>query len=265
MEGLAPMPHALFRFYGELNDLLPPARRGAAFLHRFDGAPAVKDAIEALGVPHPEVDLVLAGGEPVDFAWRLRDGARVSVYPRFAAIDVGGVTRVRPPPLPGPPRFALDAHLGRLARHLRTLGVDATWTRDVRDEELARAAAAEGRVVLTRDVGLLERSAVVHGRWLRETDPARQLAEVVRRFGLARAVAPFTRCLCCNTPLAAVDDERVLRRVPPRVRERHGTFRSCPSCGRVYWAGSHARRMERLVDDVLAAAGAAPAPSPAAS
>ncbi|HSD67879.1 MAG TPA: twitching motility protein PilT, partial [Vicinamibacteria bacterium] len=75
------MTRAHLRFYAELNDFLPPARRGVTFLHEVPGRPPVKDVIESLGVPHTEVDLVLADGESVDFSWRLRDGARVSVYP----------------------------------------------------------------------------------------------------------------------------------------------------------------------------------------
>jgi uncharacterized protein with PIN domain len=244
---------AVFRFYAGLNDFLPRARRGVAFVHPFAGSPAVKDAIESLGVPHPEVDLVLADGEPVELGWRLRDGARVSVYPRFESLDVAAVTLVRPAPL-ADARFALDAHLGRLARHLRMLGFDARWERDVRDDELARIAAEEQRVLLTRDVGVLKRSCVTHGYWVRAHDPVTQLAEVVRRFDLSRSLAPFRRCLRCNGLLEPVAKEAVQERLPPRVRAQRDAFRRCPSCARIYWAGSHTVRMDRLIRSTLAAA-----------
>jgi uncharacterized protein with PIN domain len=245
------MGRATFRFYAELNDFLPRGRRGVPFEHAFLGRPAVKDAIEALGVPHTEVDLILADGESVGFSWPLRDGARVSVYPVFEAFDIGPLARVRPAPL-REVRFVLDGHLGRLARHLRMLGLDARWRADARDEELAAIAAAEGRVLLSRDQGLLKRRLVTHGYWVRATDPRRQLAEVVRRLDLARSVAPFRRCLRCNEPLEPVAPEAVAGRVPPGVRARHEAFRRCPSCDRVYWAGSHHRRMQRLVAELLA-------------
>ena len=90
---------AQFRFYGELNDFLSPGRRQVTFAHPFDGHPSVKDTIEALGVPHPEVDLLLVNGESVDFTCQLADGDRVSVYPAFESIDVTPVVRVRPRPL----------------------------------------------------------------------------------------------------------------------------------------------------------------------
>jgi hypothetical protein len=239
------------RFYAELNDLLPPARRGVAFPHDFLGGPSVKDVIESLGVPHTEVDLILADGESVAFSWILRDGARVSVYPHFESIDVAPLTRVRPAPL-REARFVLDGHLGRLARHLRMLGLDTRWRSDAGDEELAAVAAAERRILLTRDAGLLKRSVVTHGHRVRESEPRRQLAEVVDRFDLRRAIDPFRRCLRCNDLLEDVSKEEVADALPPRVRERQEAYRRCPACRRVYWAGSHHRRMARLVSDLLA-------------
>lgn len=244
------MRRALFRFYAELGDFLPLARRGVEFAHAFQGSPSVKDVIEALGIPHTEVDLVLADGESVGFGWRLRDGARVSVYPVFEAFDVGPLTRVRATPLRRT-RFVADVHLGTLARYLRLAGLDVRWERDARDEELARAAETEERIVLTRDRGLLKRRGVTHGYCVRERAPARQLAEVVRRFDLSRALAPFTRCLRCNGLLAAAAPEEVAAGLPPGVRARHRAFRRCAGCGRVYWEGSHVRRMKRLLEDAL--------------
>jgi uncharacterized protein with PIN domain len=241
---------AEFRFYAELEDFLPRARRGVTFPCEFQGGPSVKDVVESLGVPHTEVDLLLADGESVDFSWILRDGARVSVYPAFRSIDVAPVSLARPVPL-REPRFVADGHLGRLSRYLRMLGLDTAWQRDACDEEIARVAATQDRIVLTRDRGLLKRRIVAHGYYVRELEPRRQLSEVVRRFDLARSIAPFARCLRCNALLEAARKEDVGSGLPPRVRERHDEFRRCPSCGRVYWAGSHRRSMERLVGQVL--------------
>jgi hypothetical protein len=251
------MHHAQFRFYAELNDFLPRSRRGTSFVHAFAGSPSVKDAIESLGVPHAEVDLILADGESVDFGSCLRNGMRVAVYPTFESLDVASLTRVRPAPLRDL-RFVLDGHLGRLARHLRMAGFDVRWRRDAGDEELAGLSAAERRVLLTRDRGLLKRSAVTHGYFVREVEPARQLAEVIRRFDLARQVAPFRRCLRCNDLVETVPEEAVAGQLPPRVRERQRAFRRCPACGRIYWAGTHHRRMERLLEEILAEAGGPP-------
>jgi hypothetical protein len=138
------------------------------------------------------------------------------------------------------------------------LGFDTLWRSDARDEEIAGIAAAEGRIVLTRDSGLLKRRIVTHGYRVREGDPRRQLAEVVRRLDLLRSVAPFRRCLRCNDLLETVRKEDVAGGLPPRVRERHEAFRRCPSCRRVYWAGTHHRRMERLVSELRESASREP-------
>src|SRR6266849_4499289 len=78
---VAPPSVAQFRFYEELNDFLAPALRKCEFAYAFTGTPSVKDAFEAIGVPHTEVDLVLVDGESVDFTKRLAGGERVAVYP----------------------------------------------------------------------------------------------------------------------------------------------------------------------------------------
>lgn len=239
------MPKALFRFYGELNDFLPPEHRQTPIVHRFDLSAPVKDVIEGLGVPHPEVDLILANGQSVDFTYSVQDGDRVSVYPVFESLDITPLLRLRPRPLRRP-RFLLDAHLGRLARYLRMLGFDALYRNDCADHELAALSARERRILLTRDTGLLKHGIVTHGYWLRSTEARRQLVEVVRRFDLWRQMAPFTRCMRCNAPLAPAPAEAVAS-APPEARRRHRRFWRCPDCGRLYWQGSHYQRMQSWI------------------
>ncbi len=244
------MKQATVRFYAELNDFLPPERRARPVDYSFHTAPSVKDMIESCGVPHTEVDLVLVNGQPVDFGHRVNAGDRVSVYPMFEAIDIGPVTKVRPEPL-REPRFVLDTHLGKLASYLRMCGFDAAWDRSAGDAELARISREQRRVLLTRDRGLLKRRLVTHGHFVRETDPRRQLIEILHRFDLARLVNPLSRCIECNARLRGVEPDAVRDRLPPRVRESQRRFQLCPGCGRVYWQGSHHARMLRFVASAL--------------
>ncbi len=239
------MNRVLFRFYAELNDFLEDGRRYRSFVREFLTPVPVKDAIEGLGVPHTEVDLVLVNGESVDFSHPVADGDRVSVYPMFESIDITPVLRVRPEPL-REPRFVLDIHLGRLAAYLRMAGFDSLYRNDWQDAELAAVSSGERRILLTMDRGLLKRSEITHGYLVRETDPHRQLEEVFRRFDLARAIKPFTRCLRCNTELQPVSKESVADRLPPRLEAAQ--LHHCPGCRRVYWPGSHYRRMERILE-----------------
>lgn len=241
---------AFFRFYAELNDFLPAQRRQKTFVAPFELSGSVKDMIESLGVPHTEVDLILANGRSVDFAYLVQDGDRISVYPVFESIDISPVLRVRPEPL-REPAFVLDVHLGQLAVYLRMLGFDTLYRNDYADEELARISSREGRILLTRDRGLLKRTIVTHGYCLRTTDPRQQVVEVLRRFDLRSAVSPFRRCLHCNTPLQSVAKAEISHRLDAQTKKYYDHFRICPHCDRIYWRGSHFKRMQTFVESVL--------------
>jgi len=240
------MFQAHLRFYAELNDFLPPARRQVGFVHTFRGRVSIKDMIEALGVPHTEVDLILVNGESVDFSYLVEDRDRVSVYPVFESIDITSLERVRPHPL-RETRFVLDGHLGRLAVYLRMLGFDAWYQNDCGDAELARVSSREKRILLTRDRGLLKRSVVTHGYCVRETNPRRQLVEVLERCDLFSSIAPFSRCLRCNGRLEPIAKERIAHRLLPRTREHYDEFHICLACDRLFWKGSHYQRMQRFI------------------
>lgn len=249
----ADVSSASIRCYGELNDFLPVPRRQHAFTYAFTVPGSVKDALESLGIPHPEIDLLLVNGEPVGFERVLADGDRVAAYPRFRRLDVSGASPVHIPP-PADPRFVLDGHLGRLARYLRLLGLDTTHRPQADDEALATRAAAEDRILLTRDLDLLKRRVVRRGYRVRATDPRQQVIEVVRRFDLAGHLAPFTRCLTCGERLVPAGAEEVTGKVPPGVVARYPAYHRCPGCERVYWPGSHHRRLSSLVEEVRSAA-----------
>jgi len=239
------MPSATVRFYEELNAFLPAEKRKMPLPVEIPEGCTVKALIEDLGVPHTEVDLVLANGESVDFAYRPAEGDRISVYPRFESWDISSISRVRPVPL-REVRFVLDVHLGRLARLLRMFGFDSLYRNFLQDQELVRLARLEKRIVLTRDRGLLKRRSVTHGYLVRSLVPHDQLGEVVRRFDLTAQVRLGSRCVECNVGLQRVPREDVLSRVPPAVGRDYAEFSTCPVCGRVFWRGSHWRKMVEL-------------------
>lgn len=252
------MVTATFRFYEELNDFLPRERRRREFSAPCARAATTKHMIEALGVPHTEVELILVNGESSGFDRLLEEGDRVAVYPKFETFDIAPLLRVRGQPLgdsPGRLRFVADAHLGGLARLLRMAGFDTLYDNHFHDDEIVAIAAAQERVVLTRDRELLKRRSVTHGCYLHALKPAEQFRELFERLDLAAAARPFTICLHCNLSLRAVDKARVLDQLPPSVRELHDEFNTCDCCRRVFWKGSHHKRMQALLRSVTASAG----------
>jgi uncharacterized protein with PIN domain len=240
---------ATFRFYGELNDFLPRERRGRAIMTPCARMATAKHMIEALGVPHTEVELVLVNGESAGLDLLLEEGDRVAVYPRFTSFDVAGLARVRLAPA-GRIRFVADAHLGGLARLLRMAGFDTIYDNGLRDDQVEALAAAEGRVVLTRDRELLKRRSIDFGCYVRALKAQEQLREVFGRLALAERARPFTRCLHDNAPLHKVAKAEVLARLPPQVAAGQQEFMTCDLCRRVYWKGSHWQRMTAMLDRV---------------
>jgi uncharacterized protein len=246
------MPSASVRFYGSLNDFLPAARRQSTLVCGFDSSPSVKDLVEALGVPHPEIDLLIVNGQSVDFGYRVRDGDRVAVYPLIRTLDLADTVRLQPTALLEP-RFIADVHLGRLTAYLRLAGFDAQYRNNYSDEEIVSGSTSDDRVLLTRDVGVLKHASVRRGYFVRETEPGRQLVEVLAHFDLVPVAAPFTRCLRCNSRLDLVAKDQIEYLLQARTREYYREFSRCPTCGRIYWQGSHYARMRTFIETAFAA------------
>jgi len=240
---------ATFRFYEELNDFLPDRWKKTSFEFGFSGRPSIKDTIEAIGIPHTEIDLILVNGRSVDFGYQLMGDERVAVYPVFERFDISPVTRLRARPLRNV-RFVLDVHLGKLARYLRMLGFDTVYQTEYDDETIIEISQRERRCILTRDLGLLKHGSVTHGYWLRETDPFGQLREVVKAFDLKDRFSPFTRCMTCNGEIVPVEKDRIVTRVSDRIYASYDTFTVCRNCDKVFWAGSHYEHMKTLIERV---------------
>ena len=247
------MRSAELRFYEELNDFLPAARRKVGFMQSFHGTPAVRDVIQAAGVPHTAVDLVLVDGCSVSFDHRLHGGERVAVYPVFERLDIRPIVRLRPEPL-REPRFILDVHLGKLARGLRMLGFDSLYRPDWDDAAIIDRSLEDKRIILTRDVGILKQKRVTHGYWLRSARPERQLPEVLAALQLDAQIRPFTRCMDCNGPIDPIGKKAAAEHVDGPILSRFERFWQCRRCGKVYWQGSHHRRMLQRLRRIAPAA-----------
>jgi uncharacterized protein with PIN domain len=240
------MYNVWFRFYEELNDFLPSSKRKTLFEYTFKGNPSIKDAIEALGIPHVEVDMIIVNGKPVDFSYKIKSEDQISVYPVFESLDISGVSNLREKPL-RVTKFILDVHLGRLSKYLRLCGFDTVFNINLNDNEIIDLSLKEHRIILTRDRGLLKNKLVTHGYWIRSTNPIGQVREVLKRFDLRNTLHPFTRCMECNGMLADILKEEIFNELPPRTRDFYDGFKKCRGCGKIYWEGSHYERMKKFI------------------
>ena len=219
---------ARFQFYGLLGEFLPRPRRDVSFESSCARAASLKNAIEALGVPHTEVGPVTVNGARATLQRMVRDSDLIEVRPKQRET---------------PDLFLADAHLGGLARFLRMLGYDTLFHGRLQDGEIRSLAGEERRIVLTRDRELLKCREIARGCYVRALKPEAQLREVAGRYDLASAARPFTLCLHCNLPLQPIDRSSLPGRVSEKILQLHESFVHCRGCDRVYWPGSHYDRM----------------------
>ncbi|MDX1303024.1 Mut7-C RNAse domain-containing protein [Photobacterium sp.] len=243
------MRSACFRFYQELNDFLLQKQRKRTFSYAFSGNPSVKDTIEAIGVPHTEIDVILVNGESVGFEYQMQGGEYVSVYPEFESVSIIPLVHLRSPP-PRETKFVVDVNLGKLAIKLRLLGFDTLYRKDFSDSEIVKRSLDEKRIILTRDKGIFKYRAVTHGYWVRSDDPKRQLREVITRLQLENRFRPFTRCSNCNEQLHPVESWRLKGRIPDDILLFSDGFMECEGCEKIYWRGSHYDRICKWIDQL---------------
>ncbi|MEV0601794.1 Mut7-C RNAse domain-containing protein [Streptomyces sp. NPDC050315] len=233
-------PEISIDFAPELQTLATAARRGGPTAFRTDGTSTLGHIVESLGVPLTEVGALLVDGRERPISHVPRADESVEVRP----VE-------RPQQVPGAPlRFLLDVHLGTLARRLRLLGVDAAYeSEDIGDPELAARSAAQRRVLLSRDRGLLRRRELWAGAFVYSDRPGEQLRDVLSRF--APRLAPWTRCTACNGELKDADKESVQERLEHGTRRTYDVFAQCTACGRVYWRGAHHTQLQTIVDEAV--------------
>ncbi len=237
------------RFYEELNDFIRADLRKKPVEKTLTHTTTVKDLIEAFGVPHTEVDLIVVNGESSGFGRRVADGDTISVYPVFESFDISGLTRLQQRPLRNL-RFAADCHLGKLAEKMRLLGFDVEYHNQITAEELFKAVVDHKKVLLTRDRHLLMRKEIDRGYLLRSQVAGEQLEEVIKRFDLRDQLQPFTRCAKCNGLLERVEKAAVFHLLEPKTKLYYNDFFQCQSCRQVYWQGSHLEKIQTLIDRI---------------
>jgi len=236
------MPNsASFIFHGKLNDFLTPENKYRQLNYTFNDHPSVKDAVEAISVPHFEVGTILINGQTADFNVSLQNNDSIQVFPLSAA-DIQSLKAE------GEIRFIADVHLGKLARGLRLLGFDTLYENNYSKKTLVKKASEESRIVLTRDVVLLKHKAIKAGYWLRSQQFEEQLMEVTSHFGLQELFKPFARCTICNGKLIAVSKEDVIDQLLPKTQACFNEFFQCSCCKRIYWKGSHYDKMQQLIN-----------------
>ena len=229
-------PEIQLSFAPDLHIFVDARRRIGRTAVVTDGVSTLGHVVESLGVPLTEVGGLLVDGQTVSPAHVPAGGESVEVCP------VSRPQRIEGAPL----RFLLDVHLGTLARRMRLLGIDTAYeSTDIGDPALAARSAAERRVLLSRDRGLLRRRELWAGAYVYSTRPEQQLREILERF--APELAPWKRCVSCNDDLVKTTKESVRAELKAGTGHAYDAFAKCAGCGQVYWQGAHHARLELIV------------------
>ena len=244
------MPKATFRFYEELNSFLPKHRRKTDFEVMFKGKRSIKGMIEAFGVPHTEVDLILVHGNSVDFTYIIQDKDRVSVYPVFESLNIADVTHLRKIPLRRS-KFIADINLGNIVKYMRALGLDLFYDSLLSPHEIIEISKRENRIILTKSRNLLMFKEVTHGIFIRPGTTIEQIKRIIDYLDIKDDIKPFSRCLRCNSLLSAIEKENILDRIPPKTMELCDEYVQCQSCDKIYWKGTHFINMKRILKQIL--------------
>jgi len=149
-------------------------------------------------------------------------------------------------------RFIVDHNVGKLAKWLRMMGYDSLFFNGDDDSQMVRQALAEGRIILTRDTGIMKRRVINNGRLkavlIESEEPERQMRQLMTTLDLRENLRPFTLCLECNHPLVERSHEEAKGRVPPYVYKTQTQYMECPACHRIYWRGTHWEAMTRKLE-----------------
>jgi uncharacterized protein with PIN domain len=237
------------KVHGDLDFFLRSGVRGRSIERSLSEKTSVKDVIESCGVPHPEVDLILVNGRPVNFDYALANDADIELYPVMRDNPKFKYKRLQ---ITVCSRFVVDGHLGKLARDLRLLGFDVAYDPRAEDRALIEIMERENRALLTRDRRLLMHAVVKTGYCPRSQNPDEQTVEVIRRFDLLGSLAPFTRCLLCNALLRKVSKAEIIEKLKPLTKIYYEQFRHCTGCGQIYWAGSHFSKLQKRLEQLRA-------------
>jgi uncharacterized protein with PIN domain len=136
------------------------------------------------------------------------------------------------------------------------MGFDSLFFSGEDDSQMVKQALAEGRVLLTRDTGIMKRRVIINGRLkavlIESEEPERQMQQLMSALDIKGQSQPFTLCLECNQPLVDRSPAEVKDRVPPYVYKTQTQYMECRECQRIYWRGTHWKAMlsklEKLAD-----------------
>ncbi|SMH72142.1 Mut7-C RNAse domain-containing protein [Candidatus Nitrosotalea okcheonensis] len=149
------------------------------------------------------------------------------------------------------PNFVVDSMLGNLAKKLRILGYDSKYFSSIEDDKLILIAKNEKRIILTKDEQLTKKAEKQEIEFIliRGNDESEQIMQIDAKvnFGIFVADTNNSRCILCNGNLQSVEKYRIIGKIPEGVLEREKKFWMCDSCKKIYWEGTHFKKLQEFI------------------
>lgn len=240
------MNSANFRFFDDINFFLNKEQQNIDINYSFDGNPSVKDCIEAIGVPHTEVEAICINNIYSNFNKKINNNDSINVYSYNSNIDLSNIIELRPKIKEY--KFIVDANVGKVAKNLRMFGFDTYYDFDLPDKEIVNLAEREERIILSRDWGLLKRKNAIWGYYPRSQTTDEQLSEIIKRFNLYDKFNPLSLCLECNGKINKIDKGEAQSNLDEGVLRDYDEFYKCNTCNKFFWKGSHYDKMLETIN-----------------
>lgn len=244
------MKQAYLRFYEELNNYLPEAKRKQWIVYELSSDKTIRHVLAEFQIPSNEIDLLLVNQQSQNIGYQLKDQDRISVFPMFELFDISGISEVRNRPL-RKTQFICDVHLGKLGKYLRMLGFDTLYSNQYSKKEIISIAENESRIILSKDRSFSKYPTVNRFYRVRSSNSLEQLKDLLDRMSLYRQFNPFSRCLRCNHPIKPIEKKEIQSRIQEQTQKYYDQFFICPNCDHVYWKGSHFESMRHFIEKSL--------------
>ena len=238
-----------FIIHGKLKTFLSKRFRKKPIDLAWEEHRTLKDWIESLRIPHIEVGRITVNSKKSALNNRLQDKDIVEVFEIDGPYDPRKVSQQHEILLPHI-KFIADVHLGKLVRYLRILGLDCHYQEPWDDNKLAEKADKENRIMLSRDVGLLQRKCISHGKFLYSDDPIEQAKEILNRYEIYDLCKPMSRCVSCNSLMKTVAKQNIEHLIEPGTKQSYEQFFQCQSCSKVYWHGAHVKNILKTLKEI---------------
>ena len=242
------MKTVYIRFYAELNNFIQEKYQFKRFRYSLPDNDSILKIIDRFDIPLENIDLILCDNKSVNKFHVPDENSKISFYPVFEKFDIDGLSKIRENSLRNT-KFIVDVHLKKTAKYLRFLGFDSLYSNRFDDEEIINISLEEKRIIISGDRDLINDSRVERGLLIVNNILDKKLRKIIKYFQLEKDIKLFSRCMVCNTVLKKIDPRKY--NISNYLIENHKCFKKCENCNKIYWKGSHYRKMKNKINKIL--------------